>query len=377
MKVAIPQPRTSYYVGGAEKISLRIAQELSTQDFEVFYITADTEGLSSDSHLYTNAKSHTPDVEFIEQKLPEKYHFLYSQSAGENKSERYTESLVFNHSIYETLTDIKPDVVLSFFLYDSLFPPPNCLNLVYLLGTPEQKTDLHKGLFGVYDGSISISKSVKNWWGEDFLAETGKTTVLYPGVDLPTSATNPFINDKNIVFAGRLIERKGADTLLKAFKLLIENGYSYNLWILGDGPHRPVIEKLVTDLGIEQYVMMPGSVNNPTDYFSFSDFTVFPSYRGDGMMGTVLEAMASSAAVISTKNSGSEEVIEDGVNGVIAEPGDEHRLAEDMKYLIEHEDCKNQLGKAAKEFVENKFSWNDHAHNLCNFINEVNNDGKK
>jgi glycosyltransferase involved in cell wall biosynthesis len=125
-----------------------------------------------------------------------------------------------------------------------------------------------------------------------------------------------------IVSAGRLIDLKGFDILIKAFKKIKINHPSLKLVILGDGTSRPKLEKLVSDLNLEFDVFLIGFVKNVYPYFKKSKLCVVSS-KIEGFPNVLLQMMSQNTKVVSTLCAGG---IED-INGVtLAETNDVESL---------------------------------------------------
>ena len=82
---------------------------------------------------------------------------------------------------------------------------------------------------------------------------------------------------------------------------------------------------------------------------------VLPPYS-EGLGRVVFEAMATGTAVIGSQVGGIPEIVEDGVTGFLVQPGDETRLAERLRWILEHPDEAQEMGHRARAFAESFFS---------------------
>lgn len=160
-----------------------------------------------------------------------------------------------------------------------------------------------------------------------------------------------------ILAIGRLDKQKGHDLLIRAFASAKTNQAGWKLVILGDGPQRSSLEYLVSRLDIRDDIIMPGIVNEPTDWLNNAGFFVHPS-RYEGFPNALLEAMACGSAVIATDcPSGPAEIIRHKVNGLLVPTEDVNALSTSMISLMNNEDLRRQLGTQAMQ-VKITFSQN-------------------
>ena len=357
MKISIIQPRISYYIGGGEKLPLIHAELLSQKGHEVVIFTTKVQP-EKQTFLYKALKSKKiKNIEFKEFDIPLKYKKYFHKEAGEDRNRWDTECLLFNQLIFSNLESSDPDILISYYVLDGLFKPLKITSILYLLGYPNDDLEIRTSFLRFYDATISISKNVHNKW-ERYFNSKSKNYILNSGVDLDNQQTStPSDFRRNIVFAGRLVERKGVETLLEAFHAVIEKHSDVHLWIIGDGPKIDDYSKTVKGLNLENAVTFTGSVSNIKDYFRMSDICVFPSYEKEGLMGVVLEAMSAGKPVITTTNNGNEDVIIADKTGILVEPKNSTSLAgEIMNHLQEHNKM-NIIGKNAKKYIENHLTW--------------------
>lgn len=136
-----------------------------------------------------------------------------------------------------------------------------------------------------------------------------------------------------ILSVGRMIPAKDYSTLIRAFAKVREY-VECRLVILGDGELRQDIEGLISDLELNEYVMLPGFVENPYAWMSRSSLFVLSSYR-EGLPTVLIEAMACGSPVISTDcPSGPSEILEGGKWGELVAIGDVSGLAKKMLEVL-------------------------------------------
>lgn len=136
----------------------------------------------------------------------------------------------------------------------------------------------------------------------------------------------------NICTVGRIVEAKGFDRLLKVHKRLIDEDINHNLIIVGDGSERSKLEKYIGENNLSNTVKMVGQQNNPYKYIAKSDLFACSS-RWEGFSTVVSEAVILGIPVITTRVSGSEELLLDSIYGLIVD-NNEEELYKGIKRMI-------------------------------------------
>jgi glycosyltransferase involved in cell wall biosynthesis len=156
-----------------------------------------------------------------------------------------------------------------------------------------------------------------------------------------------------VSFVGRLVAQKGLDVLLAAWTRVAKHGVT--LLILGDGPQRQRLERECRDRGLAEHIRFVGKVDNVVEFFQCSDICVLPS-RSEGLPIALLEAMACCVPAVASAVGAVPEVIEDGINGILVPPEDEHELARQLSRLVENGPRRRQLGACARLSVVSTYA---------------------
>jgi glycosyltransferase involved in cell wall biosynthesis len=153
------------------------------------------------------------------------------------------------------------------------------------------------------------------------------------------------------IFSGALIERKGIHHLLEAWHRL--NLRDAELWLLGSvhDEAKPYLKKF----GREN-VRVLGFKPDLENYLKQGSAYVFPS-RLEGSAKTIYEAAAAGLPMITTREAG--DVVRDGVEGVIVQPGDVDAIAAAIEHLYRHPEIVASMSAAARQRVVENFTW-DH-----------------
>lgn len=159
-----------------------------------------------------------------------------------------------------------------------------------------------------------------------------------------------------LLFSGRLGQRKGVFDLVEAFARVIKQVPAARLTCCGDGQVDEFRQRVET-LGLSQQVAVPGWVeaDELQRLLAGADLFALPSYD-EGLPMSLLEAMAAELAVVSTPVGGIPDLIEDGVNGFMVQPGDIDSLAARLVALLTNPDQRLAVAAKARETVIQRFS---------------------
>lgn len=159
-----------------------------------------------------------------------------------------------------------------------------------------------------------------------------------------------------IVSLGRLHSSKGFDTLLRALPHVLAAGADASLNIIGAGPERDSLGKLVADLGLRERVAFLGSLSEERIIEELREADLFVLASHAEPLGVVyMEAMAMGVATIGTAAGGVREIIDDGENGLLVPPQNEMALAAAMLRVIENPDLRQSLAAAGRASTVARF----------------------
>ena len=137
-----------------------------------------------------------------------------------------------------------------------------------------------------------------------------------------------------LVGVGKLMPNKGFDKLARIHARLIKEGYKVHTYILGEGPERNKIEKIVDENGCTDTFTLLGYRTNPYKYVAKCDIFVCPS-MAEGFSTAATEALILGVPVVTTRVSGMEEML--GKNnefGIVVDGTDEDKLYEGLKVMV-------------------------------------------
>jgi glycosyltransferase involved in cell wall biosynthesis len=193
------------------------------------------------------------------------------------------------------------------------------------------------------DQIVAISEGV----ADDLVACTGidrsRISVIYNPIELfeiLSEAAQPLDDPwfqagqpPVVLGAGRLTKAKDFPTLIRAFDRL-RHCHEARLVILGEGEERPHLKRLISQLGIERDVALPGFVRNPFAYMARARvFALSSAWEGFG--NVLLEALVCGTPVVSTDcSSGPAEILENGAYGILVPVGDHVALADALAQAL-------------------------------------------
>lgn len=234
---------------------------------------------------------------------------------------------------------------------------------------------IHSGNFIVYYKSLSPEKQKKvkeclesadcvfalsEGWKAAFEKELGlhNCAALPNGILLKKfpAVQKPFA-ERNIdfLFLGRLGEQKGTDDTLNVLERLRREGRNFRCVMAGDGPIEEYVAK-IRQKGLLRQVELAGWVDGEEKMSLLQDAKILllPSYH-EGLPMSILEAMASGEAVVSTPVGGIPEAVQKEKSGFLITPGDTKALYNALWKLLNDPERAEEMGKCGRKIVEQKY----------------------
>ena len=176
-------------------------------------------------------------------------------------------------------------------------------------------------------------------------------TLAKPSRPEPRSAHGTPEDAFLVVAAGRLVRLKGFDVLIRA----LARTPGAHLWIVGEGEERPSLESLSREMGVAERVKFLGWRDRPADFLAAADTVCLPSLH-EPLGNVVLEGWALGKPVVAAAVSGPSWIIQDGVNGLLAEPGNPDSLALALRRLADDPGMRRSLASSALLALRERFS---------------------
>jgi len=165
-----------------------------------------------------------------------------------------------------------------------------------------------------------------------------------------------------IVTAGRFVQKKGFDVLVRAMAILRDRGTPLRAVLIGDGVERRPVQALARSLRLGRWVRFPGAVTHAHVMRAVrrAAIVALPCVveedgNQDALPTVLLEAAACGVPAVASRVAGVPEIVRDGVTGRLVEPGDAEALADAIASLMSSPHRRARMGAAARRRAESKF----------------------
>ena len=160
-----------------------------------------------------------------------------------------------------------------------------------------------------------------------------------------------FDSDLVAVFVGKLIDFKGVEYLVEAWKKFVDqNNKKAILLMAGKGPLKEQLDTFISDNNLQQNIRLLGVRRDISDLMQLSDIFILPSYT-EGLSNTLLEAMSCGLPAVCTRISGNIDLVRNGQNGLLYEAGDTQALYDNICLLNNDRKLIIDYGKKARETI--------------------------
>lgn len=186
---------------------------------------------------------------------------------------------------------------------------------------------------------------------------TERIAVLENGVDVErfTAAAPRFGEEIRIGTVANLRPVKGLDLLIHAAHKLLKNHPNLRFEIAGEGPQRAELQSLIQELGIAGQFRLKGAVADVPTFLASLDVAVLPS-RSEGMSNALLEYMAAGRPIVATRVGANEQLLRDGIDGLLTPPEDVAGLTQAMEHLLSNVEMAKRMGTTARRRACESFS---------------------
>lgn len=219
-------------------------------------------------------------------------------------------------------------------------------------------------LIGAARAVVTVSEFGVRFLREKFPDAARKVHCVYNGIDLGRFRPADFCATPSmIVSIGRLIEKKGFADLIEACRLLRARGVDFRAEIIGEGPLQAALQEQITVGDLTSVVLLTGPLAQGEVIARLARAAVFAlpcvAEKGGGMDNlptVVMEAMAASLPVVSTRLGGVPEMVVDGVTGLLVAEHQPAALAEALARVLADLPLARSLGEAGRQRVAGFFA---------------------
>jgi glycosyltransferase involved in cell wall biosynthesis len=203
------------------------------------------------------------------------------------------------------------------------------------------KMRVERTVLGLARIVVAGSRDTARFARERLGVPDSRLRTVYCGIAMrtPTARRAADGRVRTFISVGRLIDRKGHRTLIDGFAIVRGRVPDAQLIIVGDGPARAALERHAVRRGVDAATTFAGTIYPTADLLSDADVFVFPSLvEPQGL--ALLEAFAAGTPVIASRTGGIPEMLQDGVDGLLVEPGDVNGLASAMLRMLADPDLR-------------------------------------
>lgn len=184
-------------------------------------------------------------------------------------------------------------------------------------------------------------------------------------------ATGPLIGS-----VGRLNPVKNYETLINAFSLFSRSSPDASLVIVGDGPERQNLQKLIQTLGLEHQAKLLGERNDIDELLA--QFSIFAlTSKTEGFSVALVEAAWAGLPIVATDVGGNREIIDDGKSGFLVSVGDTSAVANKLQFLLSNKDFHTNASRLIRSKAENNWSLESMANHYYAIYRQTRNKNTK
>ena len=360
MKKKIVYCTPSLYIpGGVERVLTTKANYLAdVAGYDIYIVLTDGKGNEPYYPLSPKVKIIQLDINFEE---------LWHLSFLKKILVYLQKQRIYKKRLTSTLLSLKPDITISLLRREINFLTSINdgskkvgeihVNRDHYRNFEKGKDSFIKNLFATFwqkqllaklkkiDEFIVLTKDDRNSWNE---LENVKV-IPNPLPLIPSKLSS--LTNKTIISVGRFSHEKGFDTLIEVWKKINIKHPDWILKVYGIG-NIEQLTPMIEHAGLTKQIIPMYPINNIHEAYINSTIYVCSSrFEGFGM--TLIEAMSCGLPCVSFDcPHGPRNIITNNVNGYLVEPGNVEALAERICYLIEHEELRIEMGKAARKRAE-------------------------
>jgi glycosyltransferase involved in cell wall biosynthesis len=230
---------------------------------------------------------------------------------------------------------------------------------------------------------IAISDAVSKHLKDDLGVDSSRIELIYSGVDPAVFSKRYSESEINVMkkeaglrdgpvigTIGRLSPVKGQKFLVMAMKDIVARIPDAQCLVIGNGPAEASLRSLAGSLGLGGSIKFIGSCADTHKYLSMMDLFIFPSVK-EGLGIALLEALVSGKACVASKIGGIEDIITDGVDGILVDVGDPSGIAAAAVRLLKDDSSRKKMGEEGSALVGSRFTLSSMADKISKLYKGV------
>lgn len=278
-------------------------------------------------------------------------------------------------TIWKSFHEFKPDIVHTWDSLSSFYSylPSKIFRCKFIDGSIrdagiEKGWELFLKSFFIKRADLAIGNSCA---GLKYYNSIGE--VIYNAIDLNRFKKTEDINQFNIIMTANFTDYKDHLTFFKAaIKLVIDNIVD-NVYLAGDGPHKDKYLNMVSSYEVDNRFHFLGTINNVEDYLVKCKVGILCSTLQfkEGLSNSILEYMAGGLISVATNIGGTSEIIKDGINGFLFEPGNIEQLYDFVVKIKMNQYNTQEIRENAEKTIKEKFSYKENIDKLIKIYSEL------
>lgn len=211
----------------------------------------------------------------------------------------------------------------------------------------------------------TVTSELKPYYNK-YIANDSKFHLITNGINPDEFSFSPFKSSDGkirIVSIGSLYDKKGFDLGIEACRILEKSSLSFSYTIMGDGPERAYLEKLIRIYGLKDHITLAGNLGQEDvkAHLERSDVLLVPSREPkrstrDGLPTVIIEAMSLGIPVVASDFAGIRDIVEQGETGVLVQQEDYKTMASAIVKLWFNDKLRERIVHRARTEIQSRYN---------------------
>jgi glycosyltransferase involved in cell wall biosynthesis len=242
---------------------------------------------------------------------------------------------------------------------------------------------IEKRIFKTVNAIVVVSDFLKNQISDKMGINADKIYVMpnafnpkkfNPDIDGSNTKSELRLENKIVIgFVGSFVNWSNLDSLIQVFGEISRKKQDAHLMLVGDGPMRDILEKMVNDEDIKDKVTFTGSVSHAdvSKYIANMDICLIPQSNEYRSPVKLFEYMAMAKPVIAPRLEPIEKIVTHEKNGILFNQSDDNSLKNAIIYLMENDEKRQRIASLAYETVMNNYTWQKNAEKILGIYSMI------